>query len=91
MKLSRKTSKLCAALVLVSFLSGCAQISYRESTAVTTGAVIGTLLGAGAGGGIAAATTKHNREITSTDNNREKRNVPKKQVSPWFPRLSVGL
>ncbi len=57
MKTSTNISKLTASLALVCFLSACSQISQRQINAVGTGVVFGALLGAGAGGGIAAANT----------------------------------
>lgn len=60
MKLSMNISRLIASLALLSFLSGCTQITQRQNNAMGIGAGIGALLGAGAGGGIAAGTTKHN-------------------------------
>ena len=50
-------AKPIVALALLSFLSACSPLAQRQNSGTVTGAVIGTLLGAGAGVGIAAATT----------------------------------
>lgn len=56
-----KKAKWAAWVVLIFFLSGCAQMSYRQEAALK-GAVVGAVAGAAVGGAGAAASDDKNRE-----------------------------